>query len=143
MITNKSEVKFVPLGLKYDQNIQNHLALYSSLLQEQNVYLSNYADFRIGGLMDNAIDFVISGETVKENILASQYAVDIHWTAFMDEKGIWTVETTKENIHNAMHEVDIGLEALQNVLTGLAFYKKSSVSSSKVDPNIWRIYGIH
>jgi len=61
----------------------------------------------------------------------------------MDEKGIWTVETTKENIHNAMHEVDIGLEALQNVLTGLAFYKKSSVSSSKVDPNIWRIYGIH
>jgi len=78
MITNKSEVKFVPLGLKYDQNIQNHLALYSSLLQEQNVYLSNYADFRIGGLMDNAIDFVISGETVKENILASPYAVDIH-----------------------------------------------------------------
>eukprot|EP00957_Ditylum_brightwellii_P121289 9250077-Ditylum_brightwellii.AAC.1 len=60
---------------------------------------------------------------VKENILALLYIVDIHQTAFTNKKGIWTVETANENIHIAMQEVDIGLEALQNVLPDLHFIK--------------------
>eukprot|EP00957_Ditylum_brightwellii_P019804 1493814-Ditylum_brightwellii.AAC.1 len=45
MITNKSEAKFVLLGLKYDKNIPNNESLYASLLKEQNIYLAHYADF--------------------------------------------------------------------------------------------------
>eukprot|EP00957_Ditylum_brightwellii_P004889 372477-Ditylum_brightwellii.AAC.2 len=41
------------------------------------------------------------------------YVMDIHCTAFTDEKGIWTVETTEENIYKAMQDVDSGLEVLQ------------------------------
>eukprot|EP00957_Ditylum_brightwellii_P185930 14155234-Ditylum_brightwellii.AAC.1 len=106
MITNKSEAQFVPLGLKYDKNIPNNESLYASLLKEQNVHLTQYADFFVGGLTDNAMNHIISGKTVKENILSSPYVVDIHRTTMTDEKGIWTTETTKEKLLKAMEEVD-------------------------------------
>eukprot|EP00957_Ditylum_brightwellii_P006862 519424-Ditylum_brightwellii.AAC.1 len=123
MMTNESKVKFIPMGLKYDQTIQNHSTLYINLLREQNVYLPNYADFQIGGLTEETIDFIISVKTLKENTLATPYVMDINHTAFTDEKGIWTVETTKENVHKAMQDVDNDLEVLQPVFPDLHFTK--------------------
>eukprot|EP00957_Ditylum_brightwellii_P089492 6814689-Ditylum_brightwellii.AAC.1 len=50
MISPKSVVKFIRLSLKYDPMIKNNIKHYKTLIWEQNIYPTNYADFRIGGV---------------------------------------------------------------------------------------------
>eukprot|EP00957_Ditylum_brightwellii_P138224 10536412-Ditylum_brightwellii.AAC.1 len=56
----------------------------------------------------------------------------------MDEKGIWMVETTKENIHKAMQKVDKELEVLKAALPGMHFVKNSAFPVPLLIPN----YGV-
>eukprot|EP00957_Ditylum_brightwellii_P111816 8528328-Ditylum_brightwellii.AAC.1 len=44
----KSDFKFIPAHMPYDKSIPNTTQKYVDLLHEQNLYLKNYEDFRIG-----------------------------------------------------------------------------------------------
>eukprot|EP00957_Ditylum_brightwellii_P137785 10503945-Ditylum_brightwellii.AAC.1 len=55
MIGNKNEMKSVLLGLKYDQAIKDNATHHSNLLHEQNAYLKNYADLKVGRLTEEAL----------------------------------------------------------------------------------------
>eukprot|EP00957_Ditylum_brightwellii_P040677 3078804-Ditylum_brightwellii.AAC.1 len=56
----KREVKFIPSSLKYDKMIKGNMEKYKDLLREQNAYLVNYIDFRVGGLMEAMLENDIS-----------------------------------------------------------------------------------
>eukprot|EP00957_Ditylum_brightwellii_P160301 12202806-Ditylum_brightwellii.AAC.1 len=73
---------------------------------------------------------------VKENIISSPYVVDIHCTTMADEKGIWTIETTKEKLQKAMGEVDDGLDTLQNVIPDIHFIRLQHFQSHALFPII-------
>eukprot|EP00957_Ditylum_brightwellii_P156844 11937825-Ditylum_brightwellii.AAC.1 len=138
MIGNKNEVKFALLGLKYNQTIKDDATHYSNLSCNQNAYLKNYADFQVGGLTEGALGMVISGKTVKENLLESQYVIDIHKAMYTEEKGTWTVETTKDNLQQAIKEIDLDLEGLQTVLPDEFFTKNPAFPVPHIIPS----YGV-
>eukprot|EP00957_Ditylum_brightwellii_P029246 2210741-Ditylum_brightwellii.AAC.1 len=60
MILLKSKVKFVPSSLKYDPMIKNNVDHYKTLILEQNAYLTNYADFCIGGVSEEMLEVNVS-----------------------------------------------------------------------------------
>eukprot|EP00957_Ditylum_brightwellii_P047741 3626929-Ditylum_brightwellii.AAC.1 len=64
MISLKSEVKFVPSSLKYNPMIKNNVEHYKTLIREQNAYLTNYADFRVGGVSKAMLNVDVSRKTV-------------------------------------------------------------------------------
>eukprot|EP00957_Ditylum_brightwellii_P093797 7142240-Ditylum_brightwellii.AAC.1 len=113
MIGSKNKTKFVPLSLKYNQTIKDNKNHYSNLLHKQSAHLVDYADFCIKGLTEEVLRVEISEKTVCKNILESPYVVDMHKMMFTNNKGIWTIETMKDTLHQAMSEIDKGLEALQ------------------------------
>eukprot|EP00957_Ditylum_brightwellii_P044615 3382847-Ditylum_brightwellii.AAC.1 len=47
---NSHGFKFLPAKLPYDKSIRDRKQNYAQLLKEQNQYLSNYEDCRIGGI---------------------------------------------------------------------------------------------
>eukprot|EP00957_Ditylum_brightwellii_P134811 10278518-Ditylum_brightwellii.AAC.1 len=110
MIRNKNEIKFVLLSLKYDQTIKDNKNHYSNLLHKQNAYLVNYVDVCVRGLTEEVLSVEISGKTDWENILEPPHVVGMHKTAYTNNKGIWTTKTTKDTLHQAMSEIDKGLE---------------------------------
>ena len=61
------------------------------LIREQNAYLTNYADFRIGGVSEAMLNAKVSGKTVRDNILLSPFIVDMHPMIYTESKGIWTI----------------------------------------------------
>eukprot|EP00957_Ditylum_brightwellii_P067861 5150851-Ditylum_brightwellii.AAC.1 len=65
----------------------------------------------------------VSEFTVKENILTSPFIEDIHKTLFTINKGIWTIETTVEDLHKALTDVKTSLEVLPNMLDAEYFNK--------------------
>eukprot|EP00957_Ditylum_brightwellii_P165867 12628376-Ditylum_brightwellii.AAC.1 len=99
IIGNNNKIKFILLSLKCDQTIKDNKNHYSNLLREQNAYLVNYVDFCIRGLTEEVLSVEISGKTVHKNILESPYVVDMHEMTYIDDKGIWTIETTKDTLH--------------------------------------------
>eukprot|EP00957_Ditylum_brightwellii_P191696 14593680-Ditylum_brightwellii.AAC.1 len=138
MIGNKNKVTFVPLGLKYDQTIKDNATHYLNLLCEQNTHLKNYADFQVGGLTEEVLGMISSGKMAKENILASQYVIDIHKTIHTEEKGMSAIEITKENLQQAIKEIDLDLEVLQKLLPDEFFTKNPAFPVPCIIPN----YGV-
>eukprot|EP00957_Ditylum_brightwellii_P111881 8532907-Ditylum_brightwellii.AAC.1 len=53
----------------------------------------------------------------------SSFIADIHKTTFTINKGIWTIETTVEDLHKALADVKTLLEALPDVLDAEYFNK--------------------
>eukprot|EP00957_Ditylum_brightwellii_P067688 5137800-Ditylum_brightwellii.AAC.1 len=115
MISLKSEVKFVPAALKYDPMIKNNVEHYKMLIGEQNAYLTNYADFRIGGVLEAMLNVEVSRKTVWDNILLLLFIVDMHPTVYTESKGIWTIESTVEDMHRALQDVNTLLKVLLTV----------------------------
>eukprot|EP00957_Ditylum_brightwellii_P028732 2170269-Ditylum_brightwellii.AAC.1 len=109
---------------------------YKNLLWEQNAYLVNYADFRVGGLTEAILEHKVSGSTVKDKILMSLFIVDIHKTMFTINKGIWTIETTVEDLHKALVGVEASLEVLSDVLDAEYFNKFEAFPALQVIPRI-------
>ena len=58
------------------------------LIREQNAYLTNYADFQIGGMSEAMLNVEVSGKTVWYSILLSPFIVDMHPTVYTESKGI-------------------------------------------------------
>eukprot|EP00957_Ditylum_brightwellii_P170962 13013153-Ditylum_brightwellii.AAC.1 len=112
LIATKSMVKFVPTSLKYNKMIKDNTEHYENLLREQNTYLVHYTDVWIGGLTEDMLDHKVTSATVKDNILMSQFIVDLHETAITINKGIWTIESTGEDLHKALDDVETSLLVL-------------------------------
>eukprot|EP00957_Ditylum_brightwellii_P166995 12713122-Ditylum_brightwellii.AAC.1 len=58
------------------------------------------------------LDFKISGTTVRDNILASPYIVNIHEMTYTETKGIWTIEMMVEDLHKVLMDTETYLEVL-------------------------------
>eukprot|EP00957_Ditylum_brightwellii_P031693 2403757-Ditylum_brightwellii.AAC.1 len=59
----KSSIIILPANLQYDKSIRDGRQNYTQLLKEQNHYLSNYKDFRIGGIDKDLLDGKIDEST--------------------------------------------------------------------------------
>ena len=129
MISLKSEVKFVLASLKYDPMIKNNVEHYKTLIREQNTYLTNYVDFRIGGVSKAMLNVDVSGKTAQDNILMSPFIVDMHPTVYTDSKGIWTIESTVEDLHKVLQDVKTCLSILPSVVPDKYFETYSIISS--------------
>eukprot|EP00957_Ditylum_brightwellii_P143742 10951798-Ditylum_brightwellii.AAC.1 len=64
---------------------------YKMLIKEQNKFLTNYADFRIGSVSEAILDMGVGRKTVCDNILMSPFIVDMHPTMYTDSTCIWTI----------------------------------------------------
>eukprot|EP00957_Ditylum_brightwellii_P124291 9474260-Ditylum_brightwellii.AAC.1 len=96
--------------------IRNNITNYATRLREQNAHPVNYADFQIGGLLDEMLHHDVNGKLTKENILMSPFIVDIHQTKFTEAKGIWMIEATKEVLHKGSQNVEMLLALLPVML---------------------------
>eukprot|EP00957_Ditylum_brightwellii_P049334 3743253-Ditylum_brightwellii.AAC.1 len=104
--------KFLLANLPYDKSIRDGKQNYLQLLKEQNQYLSNYEDFRIGGVNEDLLDEKIDDSTLLEKPELVGVIGDIMPTVFTKTKGIWQVETTKMQVVEAMRHVT---EVLGNI----------------------------
>eukprot|EP00957_Ditylum_brightwellii_P184692 14067192-Ditylum_brightwellii.AAC.1 len=134
MISLKSEVKCIPSSLKYNPMIKNNVKHYKTLIREQNTYLTNHVDFRIGGVSEAMLNVDVSGKTVQDNILMSPFIVDMHPTVYTDSKGIWTIESTSEDLYKALQDVENSLSVLPSVVPDEYFNKYSAFSVPRVIP---------
>eukprot|EP00957_Ditylum_brightwellii_P077287 5873341-Ditylum_brightwellii.AAC.1 len=57
---------FPPANLPYDKSIKDGKQNDAQILKEQNQYLSNYKDFRIGGIDKDLLDKKIDDSTLHE-----------------------------------------------------------------------------
>eukprot|EP00957_Ditylum_brightwellii_P193214 14711923-Ditylum_brightwellii.AAC.1 len=48
------------------------------------------------------LDFKISSTTVKDNILTSPYIINVNEIMYTKTKGIWTINSTVEDIHKML-----------------------------------------
>eukprot|EP00957_Ditylum_brightwellii_P111469 8502092-Ditylum_brightwellii.AAC.1 len=103
--------------------IKDNTEKYKHLLREQNAYLVNYVDFQVGDITEEMLEQKVLESTVKENILMSPFIADIHKTTFTINKGIWTIETTMENLHKELADVKTLLEVLPDMLDAKYFNK--------------------
>eukprot|EP00957_Ditylum_brightwellii_P005526 423245-Ditylum_brightwellii.AAC.1 len=90
--------KFLPANLPYGKSIRDGKQNYSKLLKEQNQYLSNYKDFRIGSIDKDLLDENIDDSTLHEKLELVGVIGNIMPTVFTKTKGIWQVETTKMQV---------------------------------------------
>eukprot|EP00957_Ditylum_brightwellii_P162992 12411180-Ditylum_brightwellii.AAC.1 len=58
------------------------------------------------------LEVTISGKMVKENMLMSLYIVNMHPSIYIVSKRIWTIETTQKNLHKAIEDVELAIQAL-------------------------------
>eukprot|EP00957_Ditylum_brightwellii_P033401 2530518-Ditylum_brightwellii.AAC.1 len=57
----------------------------------------------------------VSGKTVRDNILLSPFIVDMHPMVYTDPKGIWTIESTVDDLYKALQDVETSLKVLPSV----------------------------
>eukprot|EP00957_Ditylum_brightwellii_P192442 14651360-Ditylum_brightwellii.AAC.1 len=63
MRATKSKVKFVILWLTSDYMIKNNVEHCKTLVRDQNAYLTNYADFHVGGISEEMLEVIVSNKT--------------------------------------------------------------------------------
>eukprot|EP00957_Ditylum_brightwellii_P045456 3446002-Ditylum_brightwellii.AAC.1 len=90
-----SGFKFLLASLLYEKSIRDGKIQYAQLLKEQNHFLGNYKDFRIGGISKDLIDTKFGDNTLRNLLELSGVVGDIIPTLFTKTKSIWQVETTK------------------------------------------------
>eukprot|EP00957_Ditylum_brightwellii_P111994 8540709-Ditylum_brightwellii.AAC.1 len=52
------------------------------------------------------------GKRVKESMLTLLHIVEMHPSIYTASKGIWTIETTQENLHKAIKDIKLAIQAL-------------------------------
>eukprot|EP00957_Ditylum_brightwellii_P039644 2999064-Ditylum_brightwellii.AAC.1 len=95
----------------------------ANLIKEQNAHLGKYADFKIGRITEEMLSHSLSRKLVKENILASPFIIDLHQTKFTNNKDIWTIKTTKVDLHQVIKDMETSLEVLVDALLKEMFNK--------------------
>eukprot|EP00957_Ditylum_brightwellii_P179853 13701054-Ditylum_brightwellii.AAC.1 len=134
LISSKTKAKFVPISLKFDMMIKDNVTHYANLIKEQNTYLGNYVNFKIDRITEEMLSHDVSGKLVKENILASPFIIDLHQTKFTNNKCIWTIETTKEDLHQAIKDVETSLEVLTKALPKEMFNNFDAYPKPRIVP---------
>eukprot|EP00957_Ditylum_brightwellii_P105992 8085642-Ditylum_brightwellii.AAC.1 len=97
--------KFLPANLPYDKSVHNGKLHYATLLKEQNQYLLKYEDFRVGGITEEILDTKFNGVILREKLELPGVVGDIMLTVFTTNKRIWQIETTTDQIVDAMCHV--------------------------------------
>eukprot|EP00957_Ditylum_brightwellii_P174198 13261846-Ditylum_brightwellii.AAC.1 len=140
MISLKSKVKYVLAALKYDHMIKNNVDHYKTLIREQNASLTNYADCRIGGISEVMLNVKVSGKMVRDNNLLSPFIVDMHLTVYTDSKGIWTIESTTEDLYKSLQDVKMSLKVLPSMIPEEFFSKYPAFPTPRVIPQYGNSY---
>eukprot|EP00957_Ditylum_brightwellii_P029048 2194646-Ditylum_brightwellii.AAC.1 len=96
---------------------------YKTLIREQNAYLTKYADFWIGSISEAMLNVEVNRKTVRDNILLSPVIINMHPTVYMESKGIWTIESTVEDLHRALQDVEAYLKVLPTMVPEEFFSK--------------------
>eukprot|EP00957_Ditylum_brightwellii_P192405 14647569-Ditylum_brightwellii.AAC.1 len=65
----------------------------------------------------------VSRKTVQDNILLSPFIVDMHPTVYTNSKGIWTIESTVEDLYKVLQDVETSLKILPSVVPEEYFSK--------------------
>ena len=65
----------------------------------------------------------VSRKTVRDNILLSPFIVDMHPMVYTDSKGIWTIESTAEDLYKALQDVKMSLKVLPSMVPEEFFSK--------------------
>eukprot|EP00957_Ditylum_brightwellii_P126472 9640587-Ditylum_brightwellii.AAC.1 len=81
-----SGFKFLPVSLPYDKSIWDGKMHYAQLLKEQNQFLGNYKDFRIGGISEDMIDTKFGESTLRDLLELPGLVGDITPTPFTKTK---------------------------------------------------------
>eukprot|EP00957_Ditylum_brightwellii_P048332 3668086-Ditylum_brightwellii.AAC.1 len=138
LISSKYEAKFVLISLKFNTMIKDNVMHYANLIKEENAYLGNYADFKIGQITEEMLSHDVSRKSVKENTLVSPFIIDLHQTTFTNKKFIWIIKMTKEDLHQAIKEIETSLKALVGVFPKEMFNKIDAYPKPRIIPE----YGI-
>eukprot|EP00957_Ditylum_brightwellii_P082209 6251158-Ditylum_brightwellii.AAC.1 len=80
------------------------------------------------------------GKSVKASILASPFNIDLHQTKLTNTKGIWTIKITKEDLHQAIKDVETSLKVLANVLPDKMFNKFDAYPKLRLVPDYGTSY---
>eukprot|EP00957_Ditylum_brightwellii_P180939 13785246-Ditylum_brightwellii.AAC.1 len=76
----------------------------------------------------------VSGKMVRDNILLSPLIVDMHLTVYTNSKGIWTIESTVEDLYKALQDDEMSLEVLPSVVPEEFFSKYPVLPMPRVIP---------
>eukprot|EP00957_Ditylum_brightwellii_P100426 7654995-Ditylum_brightwellii.AAC.1 len=76
----------------------------------------------------------VSGKTVQDNILLSPFIVDMHPMVYTDPKGIWTIESTAEDLYKALQDVETSINALPSMVPEEFFSKYLAFPTPQVIP---------
>eukprot|EP00957_Ditylum_brightwellii_P071833 5460222-Ditylum_brightwellii.AAC.1 len=58
----------------------------------------------------------VNRKTVRDNILLSPIIVDMHPMVYKDSKGVWTIESTVDDLYKALQDVETSLKLLPYVV---------------------------
>eukprot|EP00957_Ditylum_brightwellii_P192236 14632998-Ditylum_brightwellii.AAC.1 len=76
----------------------------------------------------------VSGKTVRDNISLPPFIVDMHPTVYMESKGIWTIESTMDNLYRALQDVKTSLKVLPSTVREELFSKYQAFTMPQVIP---------
>eukprot|EP00957_Ditylum_brightwellii_P144295 10993501-Ditylum_brightwellii.AAC.1 len=82
----------------------------------------------------------VSRKTVRDNILLSPFVVDMHPTVFTDSKGVWTIESTVDNLYKTLQDVETSLKVLTSVVPEELFSKYPVFPMPQVIPQYGNSY---
>eukprot|EP00957_Ditylum_brightwellii_P050058 3794524-Ditylum_brightwellii.AAC.1 len=82
----------------------------------------------------------VRGKTVQDNILLSPFIVDMHLMVYTDSKGIWTIESTVENLYKVFQDVEASLKVLPSVIPEEYFSKYPAFPAPQVIPQYGNLY---
>eukprot|EP00957_Ditylum_brightwellii_P041877 3171687-Ditylum_brightwellii.AAC.1 len=86
------------------------------------------------------LEFKFIRTTAKDNILMSSYIVDIHEMTYTETKGIWTIESTVEDLNKVLADIESSLEVLPEVLSKEYFNIYNAFPSPQVIPTYGTTY---
>eukprot|EP00957_Ditylum_brightwellii_P022107 1667746-Ditylum_brightwellii.AAC.1 len=86
------------------------------------------------------LDVNVIRKMVRDNILMSPFIVDMHPTVYSESKGIWAIESTIEDVHKALQDVETLLSVLPSVVPDEYFEKYLASPMPHVIPQYGNSY---
>eukprot|EP00957_Ditylum_brightwellii_P209384 15361537-Ditylum_brightwellii.AAC.1 len=76
----------------------------------------------------------VIGKTVRDNILLSPFIVDMYPMVYTDSKGIWTIESTVDDLYRALQDVKTPCKVLPSMVPEQFFSKYPAFPMPRVIP---------
>eukprot|EP00957_Ditylum_brightwellii_P108052 8243573-Ditylum_brightwellii.AAC.1 len=77
---------------------------------------------------------------VRDNILLPPFILDMHPTVYTASKGIWTIESTVEDLYKLLQDVETSLKVLPSVVPEEYFAKYPAFPTPRVIPQYGNLY---